>query len=75
MECKDHDQYTVKLDGTGHLSFKNCKFLRRYTPPFASPALKQPGETTNMLIKYTFYVINYIKYESTLHGMVSQNMY
>ena len=40
VECKDHDQYTVKLDGTGRLSLRNHKFLRRYTLPFASPALK-----------------------------------
>ena len=29
VECKDHDQYTVKVDGTGRLTLRNRKFLRK----------------------------------------------
>ena len=32
MECKDFDQYLVKVDGTGRLTLRNRKFLRRLTP-------------------------------------------
>merc|ERR1719233_2366164 len=29
VECKDHDQYTVKVDGTGRVTLRNRKFLRK----------------------------------------------
>ena len=32
MECKDYDQYVVKVDGTGRLTLRNRKFLRLLTP-------------------------------------------
>ena len=28
VECKDHDQYAVKVDGTGRITLRNRKFLR-----------------------------------------------
>ena len=28
VECKDHDQYAVKVDGTGRVTLRNRKFLR-----------------------------------------------
>ena len=42
MECKDHDQYAVKVDGTGRITLRNRKFLRKLkqipkpTPPVPS---------------------------------------
>ena len=30
VECRPHDQYIVKLDGTGRLSLRNRRFLRRF---------------------------------------------
>ena len=29
VECKDHDQYAVKVDGTGRVTLRNRKFLRQ----------------------------------------------
>ena len=33
VECNNHDQYLVKMDGTGRLSLRNRKFLRQYSLP------------------------------------------
>ena len=32
VEIKSHDQYVVKVDGSGRLSLRNRRFLRAYTP-------------------------------------------
>ena len=32
VECKDFDQYVVKVDGTGRLTLRNRKFLRKLMP-------------------------------------------
>ena len=32
MECKDFDQYVIKVDGTGRLTLRNRKFLRKLLP-------------------------------------------
>ena len=32
VECKPHNQYTVKIDATGRLTLRNRQFLRKYTP-------------------------------------------
>ena len=32
VECKEFDQYVVKVDGTGRLTLRNRKFLRRLIP-------------------------------------------
>ena len=32
MECKEFDQYVIKIDGTGRLTNRNRKFLRKLTP-------------------------------------------
>ena len=32
MERGQHDQYTVKVDGTGRLTLRNRRFLRKFTP-------------------------------------------
>ena len=31
MECKEFDQYVVKVDGAGRLTLRNRKFLRKLT--------------------------------------------
>ena len=33
VELRDHDQYWVKVDGSGRLSLRNRRFLRKFTPP------------------------------------------
>ena len=38
MEALDHDQYWVKVDGSGRLTLRNRRFLRAFTP--ATPAFK-----------------------------------
>ena len=44
VECKDHDQYAVKVDGTGRVTLRNRKFLRllkqipKYPPSSSPPA-------------------------------------
>ena len=40
MEVGTHDQYTVKIDGSGRLTTRNRRFLRKFTP--ASPDIAQP---------------------------------
>ena len=32
IEVKQHDQYLVKVDGSGRITLRNRKFLRRFTP-------------------------------------------
>lgn len=32
VEVKPHDQYTVKVDGSGRLTLRNRRFLRGFTP-------------------------------------------
>ena len=32
MEKKDYDQYIVKMDGSGRVTLRNRKFLRKYKP-------------------------------------------
>ena len=40
VEKKEHDQYVVKVDGSGRLTSRNRRFLRAYTPatPCIAPA-------------------------------------
>ena len=38
MEVLDHDQYWVKVDGSGRLTLRNRRFLRAFTP--ATPAFE-----------------------------------
>ena len=33
MEVKDNDQYVIKVDGTGRLTVRNRKFIKKYTLP------------------------------------------
>ena len=42
MEIGNHDKYTVKVDGTGRVTTRNRRFLRKYT----RPTLDIPHETT-----------------------------
>ena len=37
VECKNFDQYLVKIDGSGRVTLRNRRFLRHYT----LPSLKQ----------------------------------
>ena len=37
MECKEFDQYVIKIDGTGRLTKRNRKFLRKLTPITRKP--------------------------------------
>ena len=39
VEVKDHDQYVVKIDGSGRATLRNRKFLRRYEPVFPNQRL------------------------------------
>ena len=40
VEAPGHDQYRVKVDGSGRLTLRNRRFLRAYTP--ATPSTKLP---------------------------------
>ena len=48
LECKEFDQYLVKKDGTGRVTLRNRKHLRKYTPipkaprPDPAPAVTLP---------------------------------
>ena len=41
LESKPHDQYLVKVDGTGRTTLRNRKFLRKYTPVNKPPTATQ----------------------------------
>ena len=43
VETLGHDQYRVKVDGSGRLTLRNRRFLRAYTP--ATPSIQQQPET------------------------------
>ena len=44
VEVKEHDQYIVKIDGSGRMTLRNRKFLRKITP-FVSPKTQaNPGQ-------------------------------
>ena len=54
MECRDFNQYLVKVDGTGRITLRNRKFLKKYTMPspiqhpsckYIEPVLKSPSLT------------------------------
>ena len=42
VEVKDHDQYVVRVDGSGRLTMRNRRFLRRLTP--YSHGMMRPAE-------------------------------
>ncbi len=44
LEVAPYDQYRVKIDGSGRLSLRNRKFLRKYTPYHPPPA-RERGDT------------------------------
>lgn len=53
VQCRDHDQYLVKVDGSGRLTLRNRKFLRKIEPyfpnqkyPFFQPTVLSPGTAT-----------------------------
>ena len=41
VEVKQHDQYQVKVDGSGRITLRNRRFLRKFTP-FTSPEPPRP---------------------------------
>lgn len=42
VEVKTHDQYTVKIDGSGRVTLRNRKFLRKFLP-FHNPPQSTPN--------------------------------
>ena len=48
VEVKDHDQYNVRVDGTGRVTLRNRKFLRSFTPITRTPptGTSQPIKTS-----------------------------
>ena len=54
VECGDHDQYLVKMDGSGRLTTRNRKYLRKIDPFYrrdpknssASPSVPSPQAAT-----------------------------
>ena len=50
VESTGHDQYRVKIDGSGWLTLRNRRFLRAYTPETSSkprPQVTAPAPTTS----------------------------
>ena len=45
LESLDHDQYKVKVDGSGRLTLRNRHFLRAYTP--ATPSIQSDPTTSS----------------------------
>ena len=38
MEVRQFDQYVIRVDGSGRVTLRNRKFLRKYSPVYAHPA-------------------------------------
>ena len=57
VEVKQHDQYVVRVDGSGRVTLRNRKFLRQFTPvmpstiPDASITYPLLQQTTSQLIR------------------------
>ena len=51
MEVREHDQYSVKMDGTGRLSLRNRKFLRPSNP--YNRTLNPSAHTANPTVSHT----------------------
>ena len=49
MESPGHDQYRVKVDGSGRLTLRNRRFLRSYTPatPSITPRQQTEADTSD----------------------------
>ena len=47
VEVKQHDQYVVKVDGTGRLTLRNRKFLRKFTPFIKPQQIQRPVPEEN----------------------------
>lgn len=47
IEAQGHDQYLVKVDGSGRLTLRNRRFLRRYSD--ASPTISYPQPSAPVL--------------------------
>ena len=49
MESPGHDQYRVKVDGSGRLTLRNRRFLRAYTPatPSITPRRQTAADTSD----------------------------
>ncbi|KAK7489609.1 hypothetical protein BaRGS_00019243 [Batillaria attramentaria] len=46
VEVRQFDQYVVRVDGSGRVTLRNRKFLRKYTPVVPrTPLLMAPGHT------------------------------
>ena len=48
IEVRQHDQYVVKVDGSGRMTTRNRKFLRKYLPVVPT----KPSITINTDIEY-----------------------
>ena len=47
VEVRQFDQYVVRVDGSGRVTLRNRKFLRKYTPVISrTPIMMVPGHTT-----------------------------
>ena len=46
VEVKQFDQYVIRIDGSGRVTLRNRKFLRKYTPVVErGPMINMPGST------------------------------
>ena len=59
VECRPHNQYTVKIDATGRLSLRNRKYLRKFIPSEKDVLLGfrpycPPEPSTDPVLKETF---------------------
>ena len=38
VEVRQHDQYAIRVDGSGRITLRNRKFLRKFTPAMTRAA-------------------------------------
>ena len=81
VESKGHDQYVVKVAGTGRLTLRNCCFLRVFTPRFPQGSIwkfERPSSPTNkdnhtVLLTHSFALQTWTWHTNVKEGEQSQS--
>ena len=75
VECKDFDQYNVKIDGTGRCMLRNRKHIRKFTPVSlsknASPVIPSQIQTSPYVeppAAVDFVILNYFVFGDFVTG-------
>ena len=54
VEVKQHNQYLISVDGSGRVTLRNRKFLRKYTPFMKKGISDKTGQPVNPMMPTSF---------------------